>query len=74
VVTDAEFAKAAKNYQTVKRNGQTFYCRRESPMGSRLPSTVCLSEVQLVEEIRNTREVTNRLRNRRTGPCENCGS
>ena len=69
VDTDAEFERAAKRYKKSIREGQTFYCRNEKPLGSRLPVEYCLSEAQLRAEIRKAENSRDQLSLPKSGPC-----
>ncbi len=52
--TQAMIAKAhAMGYFPRQQNGQTVYCKRETPIGSRLPETTCMTEAALLDVIRN---------------------
>ncbi len=35
--------KSPLGYRVAKKNGQTYYCRDEKPIGSNIPHTVCLT-------------------------------
>ena len=66
---DAEFERAAKRYRKSIREGETFYCRREKPLGSRLPMEYCLTETQLRAEIRKAENSRDQLSLPKSGPC-----
>lgn len=74
VVTEEEFAREAKSYKKVEKDGKTLYCRTEPTLGSRLPQSVCLTHAQLTESIVRTREVTDRLRRKGGGQCGKGGN
>jgi hypothetical protein len=74
IVTDEEFAQEAKRYKLVEKDGKHLYCRQEASLGSRLPSTVCLTHAQLAESIRRTREVTDQMRRKGGGHCGTSGN
>ena len=42
-------ARLTKGYKPIERNGKTFYCREQIPLGTRLPSRVCYTMEQLAE-------------------------
>lgn len=69
VDTDAEFERAAKRYRKSIREGETFYCRREKPLGSRLPMEYCLTETQLRAEIRKAESTRDQMSLPKAGPC-----
>ncbi len=51
-----DVAEAAKGYDRVVKNGERFFCRRERPIGSKMYTTVCLSEAQLREQVVNNKK------------------
>ena len=67
--TDAEFERAAKRYRKSIREGETFYCRREKPLGSRLPMEYCLTEAQLRAEVRKVENSRDQMSLPKAGPC-----
>jgi len=67
--SDPEFIRIAKTYEKEQRDGQTFYCRREAPLGSRLPVRQCFTEDQLLARIRHEQELRRRLGGPRASPC-----
>jgi len=69
VDTNAEFERAAKRYRKSIREGETFYCRREKPLGSRLPMEYCLTEAQLRAEIRKAENSRDQMSLPKAGPC-----
>jgi hypothetical protein len=58
---DADFVKLAKTYTKVEQKGKTMYCRKEYPLGSRLPVTQCLTEADLANQVANTRQLKDRM-------------
>lgn len=48
---DPVLEEAAKGYDRVNRNGQLMFCKREQPVGSKLWTTRCLTEVELREQV-----------------------
>jgi hypothetical protein len=69
IVTEEEFAREAKSYKLVEKDGKSLYCRTEQVLGSRLPSTVCLTHAQLTDSISRTRELTDKMRQKGGGHC-----
>lgn len=69
LTTDPEFLRIAKTYDKEQRDGQTFYCRREAPLGSRLPVRQCFTEEQLIARIKHEQELKRRLGGPRASPC-----
>jgi hypothetical protein len=70
---DAEFAKLAKTYTKVEQKGKTMYCRKEYPLGSRLPVTQCLTEAELASQARSTGQLKEQMRTRPKGLPPNAG-
>jgi hypothetical protein len=66
---DREFKRLAATYKRVKREGKELYCRREKPLGSRLPVESCLTEVQLRANIRTAQDARDKLRLPGGAPC-----
>ncbi len=66
---DADFARVAKTYKMVEREGHQLYCRYEAPLGTRLPVEQCFTETQLKEMVRKTRDTRDRMRLPKAGPC-----
>jgi hypothetical protein len=64
---DAEFQRIAKQYTKVEQQGRTMYCKREHPLGSRLPVTQCLTEGELADQVRNTGQIKEQMRTRPKG-------
>jgi hypothetical protein len=48
--------RAFAKFRKQQRDGKTVYCRREAPLGTRLGSTVCYSEEQVLANARAERE------------------
>lgn len=55
-LTDAEVKRAFAKFRKQQRDGKTVYCRREAPLGTRLGSTVCYSEDQVLANARAERD------------------
>ncbi|HKE45307.1 MAG TPA: hypothetical protein VKB41_12305 [Steroidobacteraceae bacterium] len=64
---DAEFQRAAKSYTKVEQKGRTMYCKKEYPMGSRLPVTQCLTEGELADQVRSTGQIKEQMQTRPKG-------
>lgn len=52
--------KPPPNYKARVVKGETMYCRKEAPIGSRFKETICLTEAQLKDQL--LREEENRIR------------
>lgn len=59
---DKKLAEAKKQRRTMEREGETYYCKKEPLIGSRLPKWVCLTEAQLADQIRTNEDVVDRRR------------
>lgn len=66
---DRALARAAQGYKIVKKNGQELYCRNETPVGSHMSKTVCLTQGQLKATILAEQETRDTLRAPRTNNC-----
>jgi hypothetical protein len=64
-------AKAKPGYSLSKRNGETVYCRREVPTGSRRPVENCYTLEQLEAIEAATKETQNALERQRNS--SGCG-
>jgi hypothetical protein len=53
---DAELAEAARGYSRVNRDGVLMFCRRERPSGSKIATSVCMTEAQLRDQIEATKK------------------
>jgi hypothetical protein len=64
----------AMGYLPRQKDGQTVYCKHETPIGSHLPVTTCLTEAALEDTVRSV-AVTQQELNRRlycpAGQCPN---
>lgn len=54
----ATAAKTAPGYRVVVRNGQTLYCTKEMPTGSRMIEETCLTQAQMDAARDNARNFT----------------
>jgi len=69
---EKKFQDAARSYKVVEKDGKTMYCKREKVMGSTIPTMQCITETQLRNQVENTDEIKNRMRNR-AGGCVQTG-
>lgn len=53
---DPAVAEAAKGYERVMKNGELLFCKREQPVGSKMWTTHCYTEVQLKEQVENAKK------------------
>jgi hypothetical protein len=75
---EKKFREAARSYKVVEKDGKTLYCKREKVMGSTIPTLQCITEAQLRNQVENTDELRQRMRNRaggcvQTGGCSGGG-
>jgi hypothetical protein len=75
---EKRFQEAARSYKVVQKDGKTMYCKREKVMGSTIPTLQCITEAQLRNQVENTDELRQRMRNRaggcvQTGGCSGGG-
>lgn len=68
----AEQKKAPAGYKAVKRDGQIFYCRKTSEIGTRFIKTECMTPDEYAEYERSGAEVRQELQ-RRSNICSNPG-
>ena len=59
----APVTKVPSGYKAKVVDGETMLCRKDTPLGSRFPTEVCMSQAQYTEQIRNQ----NSLRQELTG-------
>jgi hypothetical protein len=64
-------AKAKAGYTLSRQNGETVYCRREVPTGSRRPVTNCYTPAQLEEIESRTKETQDAMERQRNS--SGCG-
>ena len=57
----------ARGFKEKFRKGEIVWCRKEAPLGSRFEQTVCLTEVQMIEKLKNEAAVQQELS--RDGVC-----
>jgi hypothetical protein len=69
---EKKFQEAARSYKVVQKDGKTMYCKREKVMGSTIPTLQCITEAQLRNQVENTDELRQRMRNR-AGGCVQTG-
>lgn len=69
---EKRFQEAARSYKVVQKDGKTMYCKREKVMGSTIPTLQCITEAQLRNQVENTDELRQRMRNR-AGGCVQTG-
>ena len=69
---EKKFQDAARSYKQVQKDGKTMYCKREKVMGSTIPTLQCITESQLRQQVENTDELRQRMRNR-AGGCVQTG-
>ncbi len=53
---DPVVAEAAKGYERVVKDGELMFCKREQPIGSKMWTTRCVTEVQLKEQVENAKK------------------
>ena len=49
----APVTKVPSGYKAKVVNGETMLCRKDTPLGSRFPTEVCMSQAQYTEQMRN---------------------
>jgi hypothetical protein len=59
---DKKLAEAKKQRTVMEKDGQTYYCKKEKMIGSRLPEWLCMTESQLENEIRTNQAMQDRGR------------
>ncbi|HEX9208049.1 MAG TPA: hypothetical protein VF851_07420 [Steroidobacteraceae bacterium] len=72
----AEQKKAPPGYKAVKRDGQMFYCRKTSEIGTRFTKTECMTPDEYAEYERSGAEVRQEMQRRANmcnSPSGNCG-
>lgn len=75
---EKKFQEAARSYKVVQKDGKTLYCKREKLISSTIPTLQCITEAQLRNQVENTDELRQRMRNRaggcvQTGGCSGGG-
>lgn len=56
---DPVVAEAARGYTRTWKNGVLMFCKRERESGSRLMTTVCLTETQLRDQVEAMKKFRN---------------
>ena len=51
----------ARGFKEKFRKGEIVWCRKEAPLGSRFEQSVCLSEVQMADKLKNEAELQQEL-------------
>jgi hypothetical protein len=64
-LTNPEIERAFQKFSKRVVGNEVRYCRRETPLGSRLGSTVCYSAEQVLEMARAEREASEQLQRKR---------
>lgn len=62
--TAAEQAKAPPGYKAVKRDGQMFYCKETSQIGTRFTKVRCMTPEEFAEYERNADQVRQEMQRR----------
>lgn len=57
----------ARGFKEKFRKGEIVWCRKEAPLGSRFEQSVCLTEVQMTDKLKNEAELQQELS--RKGVC-----
>ena len=56
--------KVPAGYSAKTVEGETLFCRKSTPMGTRFPTEVCMTEAQYLENERNRQSMRNELQDR----------
>lgn len=56
--------KVPAGYTVKTIDGETRFCRKSTPMGTRFPTEVCMTEAQYLESERNRNSMRNELQDR----------
>lgn len=59
--TTKEPTKAPPGYKVKVIDGETRFCRKDQPLGTRFPTEVCLTEAQYQEQERNRASMRNEI-------------
>lgn len=62
--TKSEPTKVPAGYKAKVVGGETRFCRKEVPLGSRFPTEVCMTQAQYREQERNRDSMRNELQDR----------
>jgi len=60
----AETPKVPAGYKAKTVDGETLYCRKSTPMGTRFPTEVCMTQAQYLENERNRQSMRNELQDK----------
>jgi len=60
----AEAPKVPAGYKGKTVDGVTLFCRKSTPMGTRFPTEVCMTQAQYLESERNRQSMRNELQDR----------
>jgi invasion protein IalB len=60
----AEAPKVPAGYKAKTIDGETRFCRKSTPMGTRFPTEVCMTQAQYLENERNRQSMRNELQDR----------
>ncbi|MGL6222714.1 MAG: hypothetical protein ACRC6L_03930 [Steroidobacteraceae bacterium] len=60
----ADAPKVPAGYKARTIDGETVYCRKSTPMGTRFPTEVCMTQAQYLENERNRQSMRNELQDR----------
>jgi invasion protein IalB len=60
----AEAPKVPAGYKAKTIDGETVFCRKSTPMGTRFPTEVCMTQAQYLENERNRQSMRNELQDR----------
>jgi len=60
----AEAPKVPAGYKAKTVDGETLYCRKSTPMGTRFPTEVCMTHAQYLENERNRQSMRNELQDK----------
>jgi hypothetical protein len=56
--------KVPPGYKAKVVNGETRFCRKDTPLGSRFPTEVCMTEAQYQDQERNRDSMRNAIQDR----------
>ena len=57
-------AKVPTGYKAKVVDGETLFCRKDVPLGSRFPTEVCMTQAQFEEQERNRDSMRNEIQGR----------
>jgi|SRR5690349_885172 hypothetical protein len=61
-VLEKKFQEAARGYKLIEKNGQMLYCKRETLIGSTIPTTQCMTEERLRLQVEYDQQMRDRMR------------